>query len=102
MNETPPCTWLGGARAGSLWLCYAGPLAVIQKSGISGSLQRPQPIPREQMGKLEEEENEEEKPATKRRREYTDLSEREMNKSPAMPLALALAITDEAWWEAEM
>ena len=26
-SETPQGTWLGGAQKGSLWLCYAGPLA---------------------------------------------------------------------------
>ena len=43
MNETPQGTWLGGARKGSLWLCYAGSLAGRQKSGISGSRWRPKP-----------------------------------------------------------
>ena len=36
-NETPQGTWLGRAWAGSLWLCYAGPLARKQESEISGS-----------------------------------------------------------------
>ena len=30
-SETPQSTWLGGAQWGSLWLCYAGPLAKKQK-----------------------------------------------------------------------
>ena len=30
-SETPQGTWLGGTRKGSLWLCYAGPLAKRQK-----------------------------------------------------------------------
>ena len=33
-NETPQGTWLGGVRTGSLWLCYARPLAGKQKSEI--------------------------------------------------------------------
>ena len=36
-SETPQGTWLGVAQKGSLWLCYAGPLAEKRKSGISGS-----------------------------------------------------------------
>ena len=46
-SETPQGTWLGGAWKGSLWLCYAGSLAGRQKSGNSGSGQRPKPTPRE-------------------------------------------------------
>ena len=34
-NETPRGMWLSGARIGSLYLFYAGPLAGRQKSGIS-------------------------------------------------------------------
>ena len=45
MSETPQGTWLSGARIGSLWLCYAGPLAGKQKSGISGNRRRPKPTP---------------------------------------------------------
>ena len=44
-NETPQGTWLSGAQRGSLWLCYAGPLAEKWKSGISGKRHRPKPIP---------------------------------------------------------
>ena len=33
--------WFGGARKGSRWLCYAGPLA--GRSGISGNRRRPKP-----------------------------------------------------------
>ena len=33
------------ARKGSLWLCYAGPLAGRQKNGILGNWQRPKPTP---------------------------------------------------------
>ena len=36
-SETPQGTWLGGAQRGSLWLCYAGPLAEKQKSEISSN-----------------------------------------------------------------
>ena len=54
----------------------------------------------EQMGKLGEEEGE---PAIERRREYTDLSEREEQVvCHASALALALAMIDEARGEAEM
>ena len=45
-SETPQGTWLGGAQRGSLWLCYAGPLAEKWKSGIAGKRHRPKPIPR--------------------------------------------------------
>ena len=51
---------------------YAGK----QKSGISGSRRTPKPTPCE-LRKSEEEEGEEENPTTKRKREYTDLGERE-------------------------
>ena len=44
-SETPLGMWLGGARKGSLWLCYAGSLVERQKSGISGNQQRSNPIP---------------------------------------------------------
>ena len=36
MSETSRGTWHCGAQRGSLWLCYAGPLAEKRKSGISG------------------------------------------------------------------
>ena len=59
----------------------------------------------EQLGKLGEKEDEEEKKATKRNREYTDLwlylGERE-EQVACLALALALAMTDEARREAEM
>ena len=42
-NETPQGTWLSEARIGSLWLCYAKPLAGKQKSGILGSQRRLKP-----------------------------------------------------------
>ena len=45
MSETSQGTWLGGAQKGSLWLCYAGPLAEKRKSGILGKRRRPKPIP---------------------------------------------------------
>ena len=32
-NQIHQGTWLDGARIGSLWLCYAGPLAEKQKVG---------------------------------------------------------------------
>ena len=44
-SETPPSTWLGGAQRGSLWLCYAGPLAEKRKSETSGKRNKPKPIP---------------------------------------------------------
>ena len=44
-SETPLGTWLGGAQRGSLWLCYAGPLAEKRKSGIAGKQHRLKPIP---------------------------------------------------------
>ena len=44
-SETPQGMWLGGARKGSLGLCYAGSLAGKQKSEISGKRRRPQPTP---------------------------------------------------------
>ena len=59
----------------------------------------------EQLGKLGEEEDEKEEPATERRREYTDLGldlgERE-EQVVCHASALALAMTDEARREAEM
>ena len=57
-------TWLGGAQKDNLW---KWPLAEKRKSGISGKRDRRFP---EQLGKLEEKEDEEREPATKRRREY--------------------------------
>ena len=45
MSETPQGVWLGRARKGSLWLCYAVSLAGRQKSGISGNRRRPKPTP---------------------------------------------------------
>ena len=36
-SETPQGTWLGGAQKGSLWLCYAWPLAKNRKVGSLGS-----------------------------------------------------------------
>ena len=44
-SEVPQGTWFGGARKGSLWLCYVGPFAGRQKSRISGNRHRPKPIP---------------------------------------------------------
>ena len=46
-NKTPQGTWLGGARAGSLRLCYARPVTGRPKSGIAGSWRRPKPTPSE-------------------------------------------------------
>ena len=43
-SETPQGMWLGGSQKGSLWFCYAGPLAEKRKSGISGKRHRPNPI----------------------------------------------------------
>ena len=106
-SETPQGTWLGEAQRGSLWLCYAGPLAKKRKSEISGNPHRPKPIPWEKnsWGKLGEEENEEDEPAIERRRECTDLGlhlgEREVQ-VVCHASVLALAMTDEARREAEM
>ena len=90
--------WLGGARKGSIWLCYAGPLAERQKTKADS-------LGEEQLGKLGEEEDEEEEPETERRRKYTDLGldlgERE-EQAACHVSVLALAITDEARWDAEM
>ena len=59
----------------------------------------------EQLGKLGEEDDEKEEPATKRRREYTDLGfdlgEREEQVACHVS-ALVLAMTDETRREAEM
>ena len=44
MSETPQGLWLGRAWKGSLWLCYAVPLAEKRKSEISGQQHRPKPI----------------------------------------------------------
>ena len=44
-SETPQGRWLSGALRGSLWLCYAKPLAEKRKSEISGKRHRPKPIP---------------------------------------------------------
>ena len=96
--------WRGGAQRGSLSLCYAGPLAEKQKSGIFflSGVDRSRFLGRGAVGKLGEEEEE---PATKRRREYTDLGldlgERE-EQIVCHVSALALAMTDEARREAEM
>ena len=46
-SETAQGTWLGGAQRGSLWLCYAEPLAEKRKCEISGKWHRIKPIPRE-------------------------------------------------------
>ena len=57
------------------------------------------------MGKLGEEEDEDEDPATERRKEYTDLGLdlREKEEQVACYASvLALAMTDETRWEAEM
>ena len=43
-NETPQGSWLSRVQKGSLWLCYAGPLAEKWKSGILGNRRRPKPI----------------------------------------------------------
>ena len=106
-SETPQGTWLGGAQKGSLWLCYAGPLADKRKSGISGKRHRPKPIPWEKnsWGKLGKEEDEEDEPQIERRSECTDLGldlgvrEKQVICHAS---ALALAMTDEARREAEM
>ena len=42
-NKTPQGTWQGKAWTGSLWLCYAKPLAGKQKSTISCSRRRRKP-----------------------------------------------------------
>ena len=55
----------------------------------------------EQLGKLGEEEGEEDEPAIERRRECTDLGERE-EQVVCHASVLALAMTDEARREAEM
>ena len=44
-SETPQGMWLGGARKGSLWLCYAKSLAGRPKRRISGNRGRPKPLP---------------------------------------------------------
>ena len=73
-----------------------------QESEISGRRHRPKPIPwEEQLEKLGEEEDEEGEPAIERRRECTDLDERE-EQVVCHASALALAMTDEARREAEM
>ena len=95
--------WHGGALKGSIWLCYAGPLAGRQKSGISDNQQRQSQLPKkQQLGKLREEEEE---PATEWSREYTDLGldlgERE-EQVACHASALALAMIDEARQEAEV
>ena len=63
-SETPQDTWLGGAQKGSLWLCYAGPLAEKHKGGVSGKRHRPKPTP---WKKNSQKEDEEEEPVTERR-----------------------------------
>ena len=88
-NETPGGMWFSGAPTGSLWFCYTEPLAGKQKRGISGSRRRPKPTTWERNSWRREDEDEEEKPATERRREYTylgsHLGKKEMSMSPAMP-----------------
>ena len=106
MSETPQSTWLSRAQRGSLWLCYAGPLAEKRKSGISGKQHRSKPIPCEKVESyLGQEEDEEDEPAIERRRECKDLGldlgERE-EQVVCHASALALAMTDEARREAEM
>ena len=44
-NEATPGMWVGGARKGSLWLCYARLLTGKRKSDIQGNRQRPKPTP---------------------------------------------------------
>ena len=74
MNKTPQGTWLSRAQNGSLWLCYAGPLAGRRKveSRVISEDQSRFPGSRT-VGKLGNKEDEEKKPETERRREYTDL-----------------------------
>ena len=55
----------------------------------------------EQLGKLGEEEDEEEAPATERRREYTDLGDKDKHVA-CHASVLALITTYEACREAEM
>ena len=63
MNETLLRTWFGGA-----WF-----LAGLQKSRILAAQQKPKPIAGvESLGKLGEDDDKEEEPATARKREYTD------------------------------
>ena len=87
-REISQDTWLGEAQRGSLWLCYAEPLAEKRKSEISGKRHRPKPIPWEK--KLGKEEDEEGEPAIEWRREYTvfgfDLSERKASCLPCLSL----------------
>ena len=62
--------WLGGARKGRLWPCYAELLAEREKSGTLGDWRRPKRLP--ERGTVEKE-DEEEEPATERRRESTQI-----------------------------
>ena len=87
-SETPQGTWLGGTRKGSLWLCYAGPLAKRQKkvgSQVIGE-GRSLSLEVEQLGKSGEE------LATERRREYTHRvrfgRERRASRLPCLSLGL--------------
>ena len=81
-------------------------MARKRKSGILAFGEDRSRLPgRGTVGKLGEEENEEDEPATKQRREYTDLGldlgERE-EQVACHASALALAMTDDARREAEM
>ena len=62
-KETPPGTWLGGARPCRLWLCYLRSLPGKQKSGISGSRRNAGFLEKEQLGRLVEGHKHEEKRA---------------------------------------
>ena len=92
---------LGGARNGSLWLCYAGSLVGKQKNGISVFGEDRCQLPGEKhLAKLGEEEEEKEEPAIEQRREHanlrSDLGEMEDQVACLASAALVLAITDEA------
>ena len=57
-----------------------------------------------QLGEVRRKEDEEKEPATERKREYTDLGLdlREIRQVTCHPSALALAVTDKEYREAEM
>ena len=44
-SSNPQGTWFCGAQRGSLWLCYAEPLAEKRKIGNAGKRHRLKPIP---------------------------------------------------------
>ena len=105
-NKTSQGTWLGEARkvtSGFVTHCFWLGNGKMRSQIIGEDRNR---LPeKEQLGKLREQTNEEEEPATEQRKEYTglelELGERD-EQVACHTSALDLAMTHEAYREAEM